>query len=43
MDKILDLTGVPNEVLLILELTKEAPFSQEKQEALCIDLNWDLF
>lgn len=45
MDKTLDLTGIPKEVLLILELTKdsESPFSKEKQEALCIKLNWTLF
>lgn len=45
MDHTLDLTGVPKEVLLILELTKDGKpsFSKEEQEALCMDLNWDLF
>ena len=45
MDKTLDLTGVPKEVLLILELTKDGKtfISKDEQEALCIDLNWAVF
>lgn len=45
MDKALNLTKIPNEVLFILELIKErkASFSQEEQLALCKEVNWKLF